>query len=53
MANCCDMQPGDIFRCESCGLKLKVVNACACKPGAEDACNVPLTCCGQEMKKSA
>lgn len=53
MANCCDMKPGDVFYCESCGLTLKVETACTCAPGGEDCCSVPLTCCGKEMKKKS
>ena len=53
MANCCDMQERDTFVCDSCGLELEVKKACACKSGAEDACSVPLMCCGKEMKKKS
>ena len=49
MANCSNMKEGDLYRCETCGLELKVVKPCSCSPGAEDACNVPLMCCGKEM----
>nr|WP_320015155.1 hypothetical protein [uncultured Desulfobacter sp.] len=51
MANCCDMKEGDVFVCEVCGLELKVKKPCSCTAGSEDACKVPLSCCGQEMKK--
>jgi len=51
MANCCDMQEGDLFVCETCGLELKVAKPCACKPGEPEACNVPLQCCGKSMVK--
>ncbi len=51
MANCHEMNAGDVFYCEKCGLTLKVEKACTCKPGEEGACTVPLSCCGQEMKK--
>jgi hypothetical protein len=27
MANCCDMQKGDVFECKTCGLELQVVHA--------------------------
>jgi hypothetical protein len=51
MANCCDMEAGDLFVCEVCGLELSVKKACACAPDAPDNCTVPLQCRGQEMKK--
>jgi hypothetical protein len=51
MANCCDMQEGDRFVCETCGLELKVAKPCNCKPGEPEACNVPLQCCGKSMVK--
>jgi hypothetical protein len=51
MANCCDMKEDDLFYCNTCGLELVVKKACACNPGSEDACSVPLMCCGKEMKK--
>jgi hypothetical protein len=51
MANCCDMQKGDVFECKTCGLELQVTAPCACSTGSEDACNVPLMCCGKEMTK--
>lgn len=49
MANCCDMKEGDLFLCDTCGLELAVKKACACSSGSEDACSVPLMCCGKEM----
>jgi hypothetical protein len=52
MANCCNMNEGDLYVCNSCGLELKVAKACTCKPGEEGCCSVPLMCCGQEMVKS-
>ena len=51
MANCCDMNVGDVYVCDVCGLELRVEKACNCTPGDTEACDVPLTCCGQEMKK--
>jgi hypothetical protein len=47
------MQEGDLFECKRCGLELKVVKTCACASGADDACSVPLTCCGKEMTKKS
>ena len=49
MANCCNMQVGDIYVCRVCGLELKVSKSCACTEGSEDACTVPLRCCDEEM----
>jgi hypothetical protein len=51
MANCCNMKEGDVFVCKVCGLELKVQKTCKCTEGAEDACTVPLMCCGKEMVK--
>ena len=53
MANCCDMQEGDLFYCSACGLELEVKKACACSSGSGDACSVPLMCCGKEMSKKS
>ena len=49
MANCCEMKEGDLFFCDACGLELEVRKACTCQSGSEDACSVPLSCCGKEM----
>ena len=51
MANCCDMKENDVYVCEICKLELKVNKPCTCKTGSEDACSVPLSCCGKEMRK--
>lgn len=51
MAICHEMNQGDVFFCESCGLELRVQKTCSCGIG-EDACSVPLQCCGKDMKKS-
>lgn len=53
MANCCDMKEGDRYYCDACGLELEVKKTCACKPGSDGACSVPLTCCGKEMSLKA
>ena len=50
MANCCEMNEGDLFVCRTCGLELRVAKACACKTG-KTSCHVPLQCCGQNMEK--
>jgi hypothetical protein len=50
MAICHEMNVGDVFFCESCGLELRVQKTCSCGIG-EDACSVPLQCCGKDMKK--
>jgi hypothetical protein len=51
MAMCHDMQIGDIYYCEQCGLELRVQKPCTCKPG--EGCSVPLSCCGKEMVKTS
>jgi hypothetical protein len=51
MANCADMQQGDIFVCTKCGLELSVVKVCSCESGKAHSCTVPLQCCGQDMAK--
>ena len=48
MAICHEMNVGDVFFCESCGLELRVEKTCGI---GEDACSVPLQCCGKDMKK--
>jgi hypothetical protein len=50
MAICHEMKEGDVFFCELCGLELRVEKTCSCGTG-EDACSVPLQCCGQDMTK--
>jgi hypothetical protein len=52
MANCVEMEKGDIYRCETCGLELKVTKSCAClAAGKEVSCTSPLQCCGKDMTK--
>jgi hypothetical protein len=51
MANCSEMEIGDVYVCKQCGLELQVTKACQCKPGESGGCEVPLQCCGQEMVK--
>ena len=51
MASCIEMEEGDIFVCETCGLELQVTKACACTAGEEVSCTVPLQCCGKDMVK--
>ena len=53
MANCADMKEGGLYKCESCGLELKVTTTCSCGSGSGDACSVPLQCCGKEMVKES
>jgi hypothetical protein len=38
---------GDSFRCNSCGMELKVTKDCGCKQGE----HVHFHCCNQEMVK--
>jgi hypothetical protein len=48
--HCHDMKTGQLFRCEDCGLELKVVNECrdAGKPGDCDS-ECKLVCCGKPL----
>ena len=39
-----NMKDGDVYRCQGCGLEVKVAKACD-----EEHCD--LTCCGQQLKK--
>ena len=50
MANCGDMNIGDIYKCEVCGLELQVTQVCSCGT-EEEGCTVPLQCCGRDMVK--
>ncbi len=52
MANCAEMNVGDVYHCEVCGLEMAVQKACTCGDG-KTGCAVPLQCCGQEMKKKS
>jgi len=51
MANCAEMQKGDIFFCKNCGLELQVTKPCTCGSGSGESCLVPLKCCNQDMTK--
>jgi len=53
MANCGEMKKGYIYKCDTCGLELQVTKTCSCGSGGEDACSVPLQCCGKDMKKKS
>ena len=53
MAKCSDMKEGDLFYCNTCKLELEVKKPCTCNSGSEDACSVPLMCCGKEMTKKS
>lgn len=50
MATCSEMEKGDLFVCETCGLELRVEKACSCKQG-EAPCRTPLECCDKQMIK--
>jgi hypothetical protein len=45
MANCCDMNEGDVYFCDACGLELEVKKNLY----LYGCCTVPLSCCGKEM----
>jgi len=53
MANCIEMEEGDIYICEICGLELQVIRSCSCIVGEEVSCTVPLQCCSKDMIKKA
>jgi hypothetical protein len=53
MANCSEMKQGDFYYCSTCDLELAVKKACTCGSGSENACSVPLMCCGKEMIKKS
>ena len=57
MATCHDMQMGQVYVCESCGLEIKVVKECTeCGTSeAECECETPCTfeCCGEPLKLKA
>ena len=50
MANCYDMHEGDVLVCDVCGLEVQVLKACTCDTEEEDACQMPMQCCGQPMR---
>ncbi len=54
MATCHDMQVGQVYVCEGCGLELKVLKECQeCDQEAgECECPAPCTfeCCGEPLK---
>ncbi len=54
MAVCNEMKAGEVYRCENCGLELKVLQPC--ESGEEYdggsgtcSCTQPVTCCGQPL----
>ena len=54
MANCAEMNKGDVFFCKTCGLELEVSKSCTCSSASGkgwEACRVPLKCCDQDMTK--
>jgi hypothetical protein len=51
MINCSEMKKGEVYRCKSCGLELKVEKSCSCGTSGQGACSVPLQCCGADMQK--
>lgn len=51
MANCANMEKGDVYFCKKCGLEMQVMKACRCGSGSGASCTVPLMCCNEEMTK--
>ena len=51
MVDCVGMKQGDVYKCNTCGLELKVVKTCSCIAGKEISCSSPLQCCGKDMVK--
>lgn len=53
MTDCHDMEKGQIYVCEDCGLELKVIKECVdCGPTEEECACGPceFVCCGEELK---
>jgi hypothetical protein len=54
MATCHDMQMGQVYTCEACGLELQVIKECdECGTSEEECgCEAPCTfeCCGETLK---
>jgi predicted nucleic acid-binding Zn ribbon protein len=49
MTGCSEMKLGEIYVCQSCGLELQVVKACADQEEGACACTEAIVCCGQPM----
>lgn len=51
MASCYNMKEGEVYICDICGLEVRVEKGCTCNEGEDDACSVPMQCCGQPMRR--
>lgn len=54
MAHCSDMKENQVWKCDKCGLEVKVEKQCSCgsEPSSADACGkeAALVCCGQPLQ---
>ena len=54
MSCCADMKMDQVWRCETCGLEVKITKPCDCshEESPEKACSpdVCLTCCDKPLK---
>jgi hypothetical protein len=53
MPNCHQMKLGQVYVCEECGLKMKVIQECKECGQEESECSLDdcqFVCCGEEMK---
>jgi hypothetical protein len=53
MLSCHELQEGQVYECEDCGLQIEVVQGCTCDDeegtcGCDEDCS--FACCGEEMK---
>lgn len=47
--SCHDMKKGQVYKCEDCGLEIKIMNTCkeCCEDGS---CGCSFQCCGKDLK---
>jgi hypothetical protein len=53
MTNCHEMEMGQVYVCEDCGLELKVVNECEECGTDPESCDCPpcqFICCGEPLE---
>lgn len=53
MTTCHDMQVGQVYVCEGCGLELEVINECDECGTDPESCDCPpcqFICCGESLK---